>query len=305
MIVQDARTGRTNRPGGRPVKNMTGTTRHPLFTGRPRYTFIARPSSDDEVTTGQTIALMQRYAAEDSHRPCIRAIARQAIADHPALTPPEAIWYWIREHVRLIDDQVLAGPVPGVPDNSEVLVRPADIIRMPEPAGDCDDVSMLISALLAARGIRSHYRTVAEQPGPYSHVYTVATYHGAAVPLDSHGPYPGWELRAKGKARDWEDQGKMEQSTLGLSEFWQGLIKTGASGGLDIVKQRYAQPPPGTYQQTSPGGGSVFFRQQPGAPGYAYPGGSIGIGTEPGPTNLILIAGVALVGLVVIMSLRK
>jgi len=278
---------------------------HPRFSGPVWADVEARTSDDDEQTTGQTVERMRQYAAADATSPAVRAAAAAALAEHPELEPPAAVWHWIKRHVRLVRDSDLARDLAGVPDDAEILVRPVDLLGMPEPAGDCDDWAMLAAAMLRALSIPARFRTVAEeQNGPYSHVYVIARYGGREIPLDSHGPYPGWEARTAGKRRDWATRSTDTMGDLGISEFWKELLRTGAGTGLDIAKARYGQPPAGTFiQQTDQG--RLFYRQPEHAPPYTFPGGAIDIGTPVGPTNLVLILGTVLLGAVVLMSLRK
>jgi len=248
---------------------------------------------------------MREYATADAASPAVRAAAAAALAQYPELNPPAAVWHWIKRHVRLVRDSDLARDLAGVPDDAEVLVRPVDLLAMPQPAGDCDDCAMLTAAMLSALGIPARFRTVAEdENGPYSHVYVIARYAGREIPLDSHGPYPGWEARTAGKHRDWATRSTDTMGQLGISDFWKELIRTGAGTGLDIAKARYGQPPSGTFiQQTDQG--RLFYRQPEHAAPYTFPGGGIDIGAPVGPTNLVLILGAVLLGTVVISMFRK
>jgi len=277
---------------------------HPRFRGPVWAKVEQRTSDDDEETTAQTIRRMDEYATADAAHPTVRRAAAAALAEYPNLDPPAAVWHWARRHVHLVRDSELARDLEGIPEDAEVLVRPVDLLAMPEPAGDCDDWAMLIASMLRALQVPARFRTVAESPaGPYTHVYVIADYAGREIPLDSHGPYVGWELSPRGKRRDWR-QGKNGMGHLGISQFWKDIIASGSRTGLEIARSRYGQPPAGTFIQESDQG-RLFYRQPQDAPPYTFPGGAIDIGTPAGPTNLVLILGAVLLGTVVIAMFRK
>jgi hypothetical protein len=183
---------------------------HPYFEGPTRYTIEERPNAaSDEANTGQTIARMAAYARDDSTSPIVRRAAHEAARGFS--DPAEIagrVHSWIRSTVRFVEDAELAhlAGIPPAPD-TEVLIRPVDILTMATPAGDCDDFSMLTAAMLRALGIEASYKTVEADdtaPGLYSHVYTVAHLPAGALAIDSsHGPWPGWEVEPTGKSKLW------------------------------------------------------------------------------------------------------
>jgi hypothetical protein len=278
-----------------------GVLRHPAFGGLARFARWPRPD-DDELATAQTVGLMARYIRQDARHPLLRRVALQAAA--AAKKPKEAaaaIFHWIRRRVRLVEDRALAqaGGFPE-PEDAEVLIRPLDLLRMPQPQGDCDDQVMLAAAMLGALGIPSVLVTIAAdpaQPGRYSHVYLVALTPQGPLSLDpSHGPYPGWHPPALGKTKIW----RLSMPTLGFAlpdsattatNFWQDLARTGAETFADIARARWGQPPAGTYVQTGPGG-SVYYRQQPGT--FQFPTAQIGSGWGGWVTAAVLVVVVLL-----------
>lgn len=276
---------------------------HPMF-GAAYMTAVARPG-DDEQATAQTIAQMRRLALEDSQAPEIRAAAREAAASSQ-LETARNVFEWIRRRLQFVSDATLAGPVSATAAEDEVLIRPRDLVRMPRPAGDCDDYSMLAAAMLTAAGIPVTYRTVAADPATdrYSHVYVVAHTDRGAVALDcSHGPYLGWEVRRAGKARDWPLMPMQAPSQLhGVSAIdWNALLQIGAQTGAKIVTERYGQPQvaAGTYIQSGPQGQTIF-RQPEGASGFAFPTTQI----SGASGSLLLWGGIALVLVLVLQRGR-
>lgn len=198
---------------------------HPQL-GRVNFTAAAMPDNPD-AQVDQTIALMRRYALEDSRSPQIAADVRHALGTMDtgrwrttAGWPLEALFTWVKHKIRFTQDADLgqpleqAGVLPAGNPVVEVLIRPVDI-SLGAGHGDCDDFSMYLAAMLCAVGIPCSFATVAADPaipGQYSHVYVVAYPDGPSgrgshqrIPMDtSHGPYLGWEVPNQyGKLREW------------------------------------------------------------------------------------------------------
>ena len=278
---------------------------HPWFGRcRVRATVVEQPAAD-EARTQHTVTLMAAYVREDSRAPSVRQAAYDAISGLERRDPRAeavAVWDWVRRRVRFLEDRKLASSLAGVDaDEAEVLVRPVDLLAMPQPAGDCDDFSMLVASMLRALGIPASFRAVAAdpaQPETYSHVYVVAELPDGELALDaSHGPRAGWEAPPAGKTRTWRID-EMPSTLGGIEIDWGQLIEAGSQTGFDILKARYGQPPAGTYIQRTPQG-EIFYRQPRNAPPYTFPGGGFGL-TPSNTTTLLLIVG-AVVVLVLIM----
>lgn len=288
-----------------------GAVLHPGFAGVANYTTWSRPDDDDDATE-QTINLMRTLAAADSQAPQIQAAAELATHGRQSAEAKAAgIFQWIKGRVAFKEDAETAAPLVAaglVESDTELLIRPLDLIGMREPAGDCDDFSTLTAALLMAAGIPAEFVTIAadaEQPDNYSHVYTRALTPAGPIALDtSHGPYIGWEAAPVGKSRTWTVN-PMNQTTnapqLGEVPSWAtDLFKIGAEAGAKIATTRYGQPPAGTYQQGADG--SVLYRQQPGASALSFPG--VGVGGSNGGT-FWLIVGAGVLGLLFLSMSRS
>jgi hypothetical protein len=271
---------------------------HLLFGAAPIRASSWRRPEDDELATAQTIALMKLFTLEDAGSPIVRRAAEEAIAAlsvRNAMAEAAAVWMWIRRHVRLVSDVELAR-LAGFPEpeEAEVLIRPVDLLRMPQPQGDCDCQAMLGAAMLRALGIDSEFATIAADPGDpsrYSHVYVLAKMPcGRQVPLDfSHAPGPGWMALSLGKTRVWYSR------RVGLGAVdWGGLLKIGTQTTADILKARYGQPPVGTYIQSGPSGQTIY-RQPEGASALQFPG--ISASGSWVTYAAILVAVVILIGL--------
>src|SRR6266446_3743263 len=83
-------------------------------------------------------------------------------------------------------------------ENAETLQSP--VVTLQLKAGDCDDHSMLMAAMLKSLGYQVEFKTVATQrmaPHQFSHVYVIVRDKrtGRWVPLDSTVPnsFAGWE----------------------------------------------------------------------------------------------------------------
>lgn len=267
--------------------------RHPQFRGPVNATVFPVPD-DDEAATAQTIALMAHYVRQDSKSPIVRraaAEAAQGAQGNDVRSLAAAVWGWVRRHVKFISDRVPAAAIVRDADLAELLIRPVDLLTMPEPAGDCDDQSMLCAAMLRALGIETAFRTVAadpKEPQLYSHVYVVAYGPEGEFPLDcSHGPSPGWEVKPAGKVRTWKVE---EMKPLGAID-WGEILQIGVKTGSDIAKARWAQPPAGTYIQR---GSDVIYRQPEGASPLTFPGVGLQVGGGSGSSLLLIIGAVAL-----------
>lgn len=162
---------------------------------------------DDERATARTVALMDHVARASASHPLIQAATQQAVAGAP--DPAERarrIFWWVKRRVHFREDaeQARLAGLPA-PNEAELLIWPADLLAMPEPAGDCDDHATLVAAMLIAAGIEPELVTIAADPSDpsrYSHVYARARIGRARIALDtSHGAYPGWEAKAQGKKK--------------------------------------------------------------------------------------------------------
>ena len=211
---------------------------HPQFDGLVRIDTEQLPDNTDQATD-LTIKHMCVKAAEDSTsdlivRSTIDALPREIASFYDLC---RSIHEWIRSHVKFVRDTVPSAGA-GLPADTEVLIRPMDILRMREPAGDCDCMQTLCaSMLLAARrltpfsSLQPRFRAVAAdsyRPREFSHVYTIAVYGGTMVPVDvSHGPVAGWEARNRfSKRRDWSVDGvntMLAKIAGGGSPFLNGL----------------------------------------------------------------------------------
>lgn len=187
-------------------------------------------SDDPDTAVAQTIARMAQYAREDSHSPYVLRLAAQlrGAADQETI---QRVWNWIRARVRFVSDREIAAPISDSPSIAEVLIRPVDLVRMPDAQEDCDGFSMLGAALFVSLGIPVAFVTVAadpHSPDQYSHVYLWV--NGAAFD-SSHGPYLGWEAQNRfGKRQLWSVETGMPIMRGGGSSL--GMVRRGGLGDV-------------------------------------------------------------------------
>lgn len=211
-------------------------------------TLAALPESGDEQTAA-TVAHMRELALADARDARIADVAgRLPFSSERAYA--DAAYQFVRRRIRFLRDNAIAPSSGGRGEFVEILIRPADLLAMPQAYGDCDDFAMLAASLLLARGIPCSFATVAADTGDcsrYSHVYVVAHTDAGDVSIDaSHGPYAGWEApNVCGKRRLWRVDSMNglgfaaagAANTSGGSAWWDVINR-----GLDIVGARYGTP---------------------------------------------------------------
>ena len=129
----------------------------------------------------------------------------------------------------------------GDRDQQDLLIAPAVLLRMKDPAEDCDGFTMLTAALLTCLGVPVLIATVAteaDDPSRWSHVFLCAIINGRVMPLDtSHGPAPGWMV-PKHRIHRWQTW-KLDGTPADVKiPSYQGLHGYSAArrGGLGQVR---------------------------------------------------------------------
>ncbi len=299
---------------------------HNLAAFGDRATIVERfrSSSNPDTAVAQTIAIMGRHIQKAAGDPVVMSAAGWALSGVPMgagdRVKATAIWSWVKRSVRFIHDEESALALPaGRGHLQDLLITPARLLTMPAPAGDCDDYSMLVCAMLLASGIGCELCTVAAdeyRPDRYTHVYAVALLapDGQRFPLDaSHGDFAGWETSRAFRKAYWPIGGEtMNRSLSGLERMRLRLPKDAPASAIDrqvlgrgmgfdwsaftrvlesgiekiaapVINSRYGAPPPGTYTQTTSDGSRVQYRLGEGGAGFpafqTLPPGGIGLGT--------------------------
>jgi hypothetical protein len=220
---------------------------------------IAAASMIDEWATAQTVAAMAASAARASVNPSVINLARR-------LGSSDAAFSFLQRSIEYVSDE--SNPYRGTLGalrNGELLITPEELLGSDAPAGDCDEFSSTLAALLLAMGRRPCFRVLAADPAKpdsFSHVYVI---DGGRALDASHGPYPGWEAAAgmhtrfgapiewTGTRRDFCPVVSAQLNGLGgpfsdaLAESIPGLIETGSQ----VLLRRGT--PTGYYRQTAAG----------------------------------------------------
>ena len=142
----------------------------------------------------------------DYIRKCVEDPQVQAAADYAwrrfgagSADPAMKCWgvfWWVKHCVKFRLDEATLFRI-GETNQQDFLTAPDVLLRMKDPAEDCDGFTMLGGSMLMALGVPVVIATVAaneSEPTRWSHVFLCAMLPGGRVlPLDlSHGPGPGW-----------------------------------------------------------------------------------------------------------------
>lgn len=199
-------------------------------------------AEDTDTATSQTVDLMCRYIRESSDDPVIQQAAGWTHShfggnsEDPAMKAWAAFWF-VKHQVRFCVDEAPMMRL-GRPNEQDLLIAPSVLIRMQDPAGDCDDFTMLTCALLKALGVPFVIVTIAaspDDPGRWSHVFCMAMLAGGPIPLDtSHGSGPGWMVPAAHTFRwqCWDENGKPVSVPRPRKHSLNGWERPGAGYGL-------------------------------------------------------------------------
>ena len=138
--------------------------------------------------TRETLRLMRNLVHQYKSDTHVRGVALevvQGLAPKDWIGEVRRLFEYVRDRIRYVHD------IAGV----ETLQTPPVTIDL--EAGDCDDKSTLLAALLAAIGYRSRFVAVGyRMPNAYEHVYVEANVDGSWIPLDATVSRPfGWAPR--------------------------------------------------------------------------------------------------------------
>ena len=99
----------------------------------------------------------------------------------------KALFEWVQQNIRYTKD----------PYRVEVLHTPRRMLEL--RAGDCDDMTILLGAMLESIGHPIRFVIVGpdiSRPKVFSHIYLEVKYKNKWIPLDATTPYPmGWAPR--------------------------------------------------------------------------------------------------------------
>lgn len=177
------------------------------FYGAPaRVEEVSTDPRNNDRSTVDTLRIMAQLSHASTRDPILIDITHQLVDRLP--DPQDqlrAIFGWIKQHLELVEDEVMLAEIWGKPPDNELLISPSVIARMEHAKGDCDDFSMLAASMLMIAGFPVWFAVVADgsdvggDTTKLTHVYVetvrdLGTFE--LVPFDaSYGSYVGWEYQ--------------------------------------------------------------------------------------------------------------
>lgn len=158
-----------------------------MLLDTPRQQFLGE-LPPGEPGTQATLQLMRRLVVQYKRSSSIREAALsllQGVRPKDWRGEINAIFTFVRDHIRYTKD------IHGM----ETLQTPP--VTMDLSAGDCDDKSTLLAAMLESVGHPTRFVAVGYRaPGSYSHVYVETRLGSGWIPLDATMSEPmGWKPR--------------------------------------------------------------------------------------------------------------
>lgn len=192
---------------------------------------------DTDTATRQTIEqmcyLIRGAIADEEVRRVAEHIRRRLTCN--SSSPAAICWgvfWWVKHSIKFRTDEGTMFRV-GRPNEQDLLISPTVLVRMKDPAEDCDGFTMVTAALLAILGVPALIATVAadlDDPTRWSHVFVCAIVDGKLCPLDtSHGSGPGWMVPRHriNRWQTWSLDGKPTDAPIPQRQGLQGYRRTG------------------------------------------------------------------------------
>jgi hypothetical protein len=170
------------------------------------------PLQDGDPGIARTVKLMRGLVngSEGAIHPAVRQAAIQIVRGLDSKDKQgqiSAVFDWVKHNIDFRGEY------------KELLQSP--VITLQLQAGDCDDHSMLSSALLKSLGFNTRYQTVAadaEDPNQFTHVYCEVLDPTTQqwVPLDTtvKKSYPGWSPETVYRQKAWQPMGDAGDPSL-------------------------------------------------------------------------------------------
>ena len=159
--------------------------------------------------TKRTLERMAKLALEDSRKFAMINIASDIIRAYRCpsrdkRSEASAFMSFLKRFVHYVSDPITT--TGGAPDFLELVQSP--LVTLKRRAGDCDDMSTLLAALLLCVGIRPKFVAIKSdprRPDEFSHVYVRALINGSWLGMDATvpGSYLGWEPKAMYGEMEW------------------------------------------------------------------------------------------------------
>jgi len=162
---------------------------------------IPLPNGDRGIAI--TIDWMRKAAQDGARDPQIRQLALQITRNVPNKDNAgelAAVYQWVKDNIRFRGEW------------DETIQAPEVTLKF--GAGDCDDHSVLMCALLGSIGYRCRFETVAVRgEQDFTHVYAEAldpsTEKWTALDTTVSQAFPGWEPPDKTREKEWKALGRI------------------------------------------------------------------------------------------------
>lgn len=158
---------------------------------RPRVSISAIPRGyAGTLRTLEHVIDLVKCGAKDFYvrQTAIRIVRRRGVRPKDYLGEIKALFEWVQQHIRYTRD----------PFRVEVLHSARRMLQL--RAGDCDDMSIVLGAMLEAIGHSVRLVLTGSDPrkrDKFTHIYIEVFHRGRWLPLDATMPYPmGWSPRA-------------------------------------------------------------------------------------------------------------
>ena len=190
---------------------------------------FSRPLAGGEAGTAQTIHAMFQLVDDAVKDATLHRHAIDILRECPQYNPTaeaRCIYDFVLMNFQYRQDPI--GPLGA----KEMLIPPAQMLAI--RAGDCDDLSMLMAALLGSVGIETHFVTVAADPNSpedFSHVYAEALLDGRWISVDVARPDAAFGLSPQHYFRKkvWNPDGSSQNANgVGRVHSLNGYTRMGA-----------------------------------------------------------------------------
>jgi hypothetical protein len=210
---------------------------------------VSSPGETTDSATIETVRRMAGYIRKSKVDPACQAAAEYAWRHFAAgkTDPSSLAWaaFWYVKHcVTFRNDETTMFRI-GAQHNFDLLIAPDVLVRMRDPAEDCDGFTMLEATLLSIMAdwflkpgqLAVYIATVAagtDDPERWSHVFAIAVLNGSRVlPLDSsHGSGPGWMVPRDRihRFQAWNLNGKPTDIAPAKFQGLHGYVRTSRTG---------------------------------------------------------------------------
>jgi hypothetical protein len=207
---------------------------------------------DTDTATARTVDLMARFIRESAADPHVVRCAENAwrrfgqSIDTPA-AKAWAVFWWVKHVLKFRIDEATMFRI-GERDEQDLLISPAVLLRMQNPAEDCDGFSMVVAAMLTALKVPVVIATVAVDPrdrSRWSHVFPCALLPGGVAPLDaSHMVGPGHMVPLEHISRwqTWDLEGRKTDIEPARHQGLHGYRRSSQPGLGDVPASMAALP---------------------------------------------------------------